>query len=61
MNARIIKALREFECELSTICYDYFCKDAITTTQYYEKKDSAMRRCKIKIEVAIEEEQEGAQ
>lgn len=60
MNTRIIKALREFECELSTICYNYFCKDEITTTEYHQKKDSALRRCKIKIDVAIEEEQEGA-
>lgn len=58
MNTRIVKALREFEYELSTIDYSYFCKDDITTTEYHQKKDSALRRCKIKIERAIEEEQE---
>lgn len=61
MNTRIIKALREFECELSTICYDYFCKDALTTREYHDKKDSAMRRCKLKIEVALECELEDDQ
>ena len=55
MNATIIQALREYECELSTIFYEYFCKDEITTREYQNKKDSAMRRCKLKIDVAIEE------
>lgn len=58
MNATIIQALREFEVELSAISYEYYCKDATTTNEYQNKKDSAFRRCKIKIEYGIEEERE---
>lgn len=58
MDVAIIKALKEFECELSTICYNYFCEDSLTTREYHDKKDRALRRCKIKIEVAIEGEEE---
>lgn len=54
MNATIIQALREYEVEISAICYDYFCRDALTTREYHDNKDSAMRRCKLKIEVALE-------
>ena len=59
MNATIILALREYEVEISAICYEYFCKDTLTTREYIDKKDSAMRRCKLKIEVGIEDELEG--
>ena len=55
MNAVIIRALREFETEISTICFDYFCMGALTTIEYHNKKDRAMRRCKIKIEDELEE------
>ena len=58
MNATIIQALREFETEISTICFDYFCRDALTTIEYHNKKDSAMRRCRVKIELGIEDELE---
>ena len=58
MNATIIQALREYEVEISAICYEYFCKDALTTREYHDKKDSAMSRCKIKIEMGIEDELE---
>ena len=58
MNATIIRALREYEVEISAICYDYFCRDALTTIEYHNKKDSAMHRCKIKIEMGIEDELE---
>lgn len=61
MNAKIIQALREFESELSAICYEYFCKDALTTAEYQNKKDGALRRCKIKIEIAIEDKDDEKQ
>ena len=58
MNAKIIQALREYEVEISALCYEYYCKDAMTTRDYSNRKDNAMRRCKMKIEIAVEDEDE---
>lgn len=56
MNATIIRALREFQLELMAISREYW-NDSINTREYHDKQDSAMQRCKLKIEIALEKEE----
>lgn len=55
MNATIIRALREFQLELMAISREYW-NGSINTREYHDKQDSSMQRCKLKIEIAIEED-----
>ena len=55
MNATIIRALREYQLELMAISREYW-NDSINTREYHDKQDSAMQRCKLKIEIALEED-----
>ena len=60
MNATIIRALREYQLELMAISREYW-NDSINTREYHDKQDSAMQRCKLKIEIALEEDDSDAE